>query len=211
MPAATASSSWPRARPSRTPLTAAFSAATSIATGSMSEAIARAAGHSRSAAKASRPVPVPMSARLAMLRAGRLQPVERDQAAGGGLVLAGAEGAAGVDLEARPRPAGTASRCAGVWTKKRPARIGSSPAWRERHPILVAELLHGRPRAARARREGEQQVDVGRARARPRNRRPSATPRRPPRWSSAPAANRAARTGRCRPSAPRPPPWCRAG
>ena len=32
-------------------------------------------------------------------RAGRLEPVERDQAAGGGLVLAGAEGAAGVDLE----------------------------------------------------------------------------------------------------------------
>ena len=36
---------------------------------------------------------------LAKLGAGRLQPVERDQAAGRGLVLAGAEGAAGVDLE----------------------------------------------------------------------------------------------------------------
>ena len=46
------------------------------------------------------------------------------------------------------------------------------------------------PRALGARRE--QQVEVGAARAPPRNRRPSATPRRPPRWSSAPAATSSA-------------------
>jgi hypothetical protein len=42
--------------------TAAFSAATSMATGSMSDAAARASGQRRSAAKARRPVPVPTSA-----------------------------------------------------------------------------------------------------------------------------------------------------
>jgi hypothetical protein len=46
-------------------LIAAFSSATSIDTGSMSDAVARAPGHSRSAAKASRPVPVPRSSRFA--------------------------------------------------------------------------------------------------------------------------------------------------
>ena len=65
----------------------------------MSVAIASASGHSASAAKASRPVPVPMSAILAKRLPADLQPVERGEAAGGGVMLAGAEGEAGVDLE----------------------------------------------------------------------------------------------------------------
>ena len=62
------------------------------------------------------------------IRALALQRVEGEQAAGRGLVLAGAEGAPGVDLEG-DRARRHRSRWAGVWTKKRPARIGSSPCW----------------------------------------------------------------------------------
>ena len=108
-------------------------------------------------------------------RARRPQPVERDQAAGGGLVLAGAEGAAGVDLEARPRRPGPSrdARACG----RRSARRGSAPARpgsASPNPASSSFSTFGRG-AARARRQGEQQVDVGAARARPRNRRPSAT------------------------------------
>ena len=71
---------------------------------------------------------MPMSAMLAKRLARRFEPVERGEAAGGGVVLAGAEGEPGVDLEV-DRAVGSASRWVGVWTKKRPARIGSSPAW----------------------------------------------------------------------------------
>ena len=70
---------------------------------------------------------MPMSAILANVRAVAFEPVERFEAARGRRMLAGAEGEAGVDLEvdrARRR-----ARWVGVWTKKRPARIGCSPAW----------------------------------------------------------------------------------
>jgi hypothetical protein len=100
----------------------------SIATGSMSDAAALAVGQSFIAAKASKPVPVPRSRMLREAKALSLHPLEREQTPGRGLVLARSERPAGIDLQ-RQRIAGTSLRCAGVWTKKRPARIGSSPCW----------------------------------------------------------------------------------
>ena len=79
------------------------------------------------------------------VRAVAFQPVERREAAGGGRVLAGAEGEAGVDLEA-DRARRPARGAVGVWTKKRPARIGSQARLAHRHPVVLAELLDRRRR-----------------------------------------------------------------
>ena len=70
-----------------------------MAIASMSVAMQRASGHSASAAKASKPVPVPISAMLVNLAAIALEPIERFEASGGRRVMAGAEGQAGVDFE----------------------------------------------------------------------------------------------------------------
>ena len=118
----------------------------------MSVAMHLASGHSASAAKASRPVPVPMSAMFANRCAVLLERVERLEAAAGGRVLAGAEGEAGIDLEI-DRARGS-RRCVGVWTWKRPARIGWSPAWLIVTQSCFAELLDPRRRRCRGRSAG---------------------------------------------------------
>ena len=126
-PSATASSSSPAPWPSATPLIAALSRATSTATGSMSVAMQRARGHSCQRGEGEDAGAGADVGDIGEARALALHPVERVEAAGGGRVLAGAEGEAGVDLEIDC--VGVRRRWVGVWTKKRPARIGSSPRW----------------------------------------------------------------------------------
>ena len=79
------------------------------------------------AAKASRPVPVPMSTIFAKVKTVALEQIKRFEAARRRRMLAGAEGEAGVDLEIDRVRIG--ARWVGVWTKKRPARIGCKPDW----------------------------------------------------------------------------------
>ena len=208
MPGATINSHCAGARPSWMRFSAAFSAATSIATGSMSEAAARAVGQSRIAAKASSPVPVPRSSRLAKCApvalsrsSARRQPVV--------VSCCPVPNARPASISNAMAPSGTASRCDGVCTKKRPARIGSSPAWLSvtqssspsRSTAGAAPAALGTRLCSKARSRGP---------APPRNRHRAAKPRPPPRWSSAPAANREARMPRYPPSVPSPRSWCRA-
>ena len=192
----------------------AFSSATSIEIGSMSEAMARAVGQSCMRGEGEQAGAGADIGDVGEARAGRLQPVEREQAAGGGLVLAGAEGAAGVDLEGdgaggdrrRDAPACARRSARRGSARARPGRASPSPVRPAPRPCGAAP--------PRARREAQQQGDVVGPRLALRNRRPSASRSAvpdPARWSSAPAASRARRAGRCPRSAPRPRPWCRAG
>ena len=106
---------------------AALSRATSTATGSMSVAMHSRLGPQRERGEGEQARTGPDVRDIGEALAVPLEPVERGEAAGGGRVLAGAEGEAGVDLEI-DRGLGRA-RGSGVWTVKRPARIGCSPAW----------------------------------------------------------------------------------
>ena len=149
MPSASASSSSPAPWPSVTPLIAALSRATSMATASMSVAMHFASGHSASAAKASRPVPVPMSAMLAKRAPSRSQPVERFEAAAGRRVLAGAEGEAGVDLERDRARAGRFGTSACGRRSGRRGSAGGRPGSSSPSPLRQAARSAARPMPSR--------------------------------------------------------------
>ena len=104
---------------------AALSRATSTATGSMSVAMQRASRPQRQRGEGEQAGAGADVGDIGEARAVALQPVERFEAAGGGRMLAGAEGEAGVDLEIdRARR----SRRDGSACGRRSGRRGSAPA-----------------------------------------------------------------------------------
>ena len=142
VPGATATASRPPPRPSGTPLISALSRVTKMLAGSISDAIVLAFGHSAIAAKASRPVPVPISATLRAVtpRAFMAESMARHPA----VVACWPVPKAWLAGITRSRAAGSAG-CSGVRTWKRPARIGSSPFW-----LSVTQSASGRRWASKA-------------------------------------------------------------
>ena len=172
------SSSWPRVaaesrpavdRPPHSPR------ATSIATGSMSEAIARAAGHSRIAAKASRPVPVPMSARLATLAPRR--PCSRSSAIRQPVVVScwPVPKARPASISKRDRIRRDRVAMRGRVDEEAAGADRLEPGLAERHPIARPRAARpSAPRRARSAPARASRATCRRARAPRRNRRPSA-------------------------------------
>ena len=108
--------------------------------------------------------------------AGDLEPVERGEAAGGGVMLAGAEGEPGVDLEGDRALGHGVAMGRGV-DEEAPGADRLEPGLAHRHPIILAEMLDRRashPRRAWPARRGR------RASARRRNKRGCASRRAAP-------------------------------
>ena len=147
MPSATASSSSPAPWPSFTPLIAALSRATSTATGSMSVAMHLRLGPQRQRGEGEQAGAGADVGDIGEALAVALEPVERGEAAGGGRVLAGAEGEAGVDLEIDPCPrSGAMGRRVDV---EAAGADRLQPGLAHRHPVGLAELLDARRRRGR--------------------------------------------------------------
>ena len=71
-------------------------------------------------------------------------PVDHFEAAGGGAVMAGAEGKAGLDLDGDLRRCGSAPRSCAPCTKKRPARTGFSPSSERATQSMSGKRLRSR-------------------------------------------------------------------